>query len=188
MQTPWEVKCTWQLMKELSHRWWPHWPSVGNPEVSTACQPVIAFPKMLINTHCVKKEIPLSGLYMQNPPRDGVRHWGEQWYTAKAMPTQRAPLPWLIQARNCTWGSMHMQCRGQQRTASSPDSLLPLSQPPFLGVVEGRCLASPLACLPLTEPKGNSERPLTPHTLSCTSHRRAGIQSVQNKSHTEYLN
>lgn len=70
MQTPWEVKCPWQLMKELSHGWWPCWPSVGNPEVSTACEPVIAFPKMLINTRCVKKEIPLSGLSVQNPPRD----------------------------------------------------------------------------------------------------------------------
>lgn len=93
MQTPWEVKCPWQLMKELSHGWWPCWPSVGNPEVSTACEPVIAFPKMLINTHCVKKEIPPSGLSVQNPPRDRAGRWGgEQWYTAEAMPTQRAPV------------------------------------------------------------------------------------------------
>lgn len=173
-------------MKELRHRWWPRWPSVGNPEVSRACQPVIAFPKMLINTPCVKKEIPLSGLYVQNPPRDGVRHWGEQWYTAKAMPTQRAPLPWLIQAKNCTWGSMQMHCRGQQRTvflriSTSPK---PIS---FLDVVGGQVSGIPSHMPPYHRAKGKFRE--TTHPTCFILHKpQKSIQSVQNKSHIEYLN
>lgn len=93
MQTMWKAKCPWQLMKELSQGRWPYWPSVGNPEVSTACEPVIAFPKMLINTHCVKKEIPPSGLSMQNPSRAGARgaviHCRSSGHTASPAPVTR---------------------------------------------------------------------------------------------------